>query len=309
MNERELLKDGKVYDQYVLIGDEPLLIDNAIKTIKDALDVNESFDTDVFSISETPIEDIMSKFYLTPFASAQRLIVVKNLEELDSRALANFTKSMNSTSSHNCVVMTFIVKKDRKKYNTVYRKVADLFKNAKCVDFHPDKTLIHKWIVSKIKRDNLNLSPSMIHYLEDEFNNDITGLKNEFEKIENYLNEAKTLNTDSIKDLAKGLCDFNKYQIVDAFLRGEKESIKFFEELRPYLRSYAEIVDALTRGLSYYTQRKKDAVINRSITNILDEIIKIDRRIKKSSYFASLMLELFFLKNTDLFRKGAIYAG
>lgn len=313
MNEREvreLLKKGEVYNQYILIGDEQLLIDNTVRTIKDASKVNESFDLDTFFISETPIEDIMSKFYLTPFASTQRFIIVKNLEELDYRALTNFAKFMNSTSSKNCLVMTYRVKKSEKKFDKVYKKIAGLFKNAKGVASCPNKALIHKWIISKVKRDNLNLSPSTIRYLEDEFSNDITGLKNEFEKIENYLYEAKTLDTDGIKDLAKGLCDFNKYQIVDAFLKGEGDSIKLLEELRPYLRSYAEIVDALTRGLVFYTQRNRDAFrfSKKSITSILDEIIKIDRRVKKSSYFANLMLELFFLKNANLFKKGAMYA-
>ncbi len=313
MNEREvreLLKKGEVYNQYILIGDEQLLIDNTVRTIKDASKVNESFDLDTFFISETPIEDIMSKFYLTPFASTRRFIIVKNLEELDYRALTNFAKFMNSTSSKNCLVMTYRVKKSEKKFDKVYKKIAGLFKNAKGVASCPNKALIHKWIISKVKRDNLNLSPSTIRYLKDEFSNDITGLKNEFEKIENYLYEAKTLDTDSIKDLAKGLCDFNKYQIVDAFLKGEGDSIKLLEELRPYLRSYAEIVDALTRGLVFYTQRNRDAFrfSKKSITSILDEIIKIDRRVKKSSYFANLMLELFFLKNANLFRKGAMYA-
>lgn len=313
MNEREvreLLKKGEVYNQYILIGDEQLLIDNTVKTIKDASKVNESFDLDTFFISETPIEDIMSKIYLTPFASTRRCIIVKNLEELDYRALTNFAKFMNSTSSKNCLVMTYRVKKSEKKFDKVYKKIAGLFKNAKGVASCPNKALIHKWIISKVKRDNLNLSPSTIRYLEDEFSNDITGLKNEFEKIENYLYEAKTLDTDSIKDLAKGLCDFNKYQIVDAFLKGDGDSIKLLEELRPYLRSYAEIVDALTRGLVFYTQRNRDAFrfSKKSITSILDEIIKIDRRVKKSSYFANLMLELFFLKNANLFRKGAMYA-
>lgn len=313
MNEREvreLLKKGEVYNQYILIGDEQLLIDNTVRTIKDASKVNESFDLDTFFISETPIEDIMSKFYLTPFASTRRFIIVKNLEELDYRALTNFAKFMNSASSKNCLVMTYRVKKSEKKFDKVYKKIAGLFKNAKGVASCPNKALIHKWIISKVKRDNLNLSPSTIRYLKDEFSNDITGLKNEFEKIENYLYEAKTLDTDSIKDLAKGLCDFNKYQIVDAFLKGEGDSIKLLEELRPYLRSYAEIVDALTRGLVFYTQRNRDAFrfSKKSITSILDEIIKIDRRVKKSSYFANLMLELFFLKNANLFRKGAMYA-
>ncbi len=304
---QKLLDNDKIHNQYLLIGDEPLLIDKAVESIKKALKVNESFDYDTFVVSETAIEDIMSKLYITPFASKRRIVVVKNLEELDSNMLASFAETINSTTSQNCLIMTYRSKKDNRKTDAVNKKIVDLFEKAHYITFHPDKKRIRKWIASKIRRDNLNLSPSIITYLEDEFNNDITGLKNEFEKIENYLREAKTLDTDGVKDLAQGLCDFNKYQMVDTFLNGGRDTIRRFEELSPYLRSYAEIVYALTTALIYHTKRKRNAFEQKTIANILDEISEIDRNIKRSSYFANLRLELFFLKNAPLFKKGAIY--
>ena len=312
MNDTELrnqLKQGKIENQYVLIGSEPLLIEKTLRDIKDVLKVNESFDLDTFIISEAQIEDIMSRFYLTPFGSKQRLVVVKNLEELDQRALTNFAKIINSTASQNCLVMTFVVKKDERRPENLHKKLAGLFTNIRCVVFQYDENTIHKWIKNKIRKRNLNLSSSMIQYLEDEFAHDITGLKNEFEKIENYLYEAKTLTTESMEDLAKGLCDFDNYRVVNTFLRGEKDSLTLFEELLPYMRSHAKMVDALARRLVYYSQRRGNvfANYNVAIKPILDEISKIDRKVKRSSQFANAMLELLFLKNAHLFRKGAIY--
>ncbi len=312
MNDKELrhlLKRGKISHRYLLIGDEPLLIENAVRDIRMTLRVDESFDYDTFIISETEIEDIMSKLYLTPFGSKQRLIVLKNLEELDFRTLANLAKTINSATSRNCLIMTYVVKKDARRPESLNKKLTELFENAQCVMFEYDKERIHQWIMKRIKRENLNLSPSMVKYLEDEFAHDVTGLKNEFAKIENYLNEAKTLSAESIRDLAKGLCDFDKYRIVDTFLEGRKDTIELFEELTPYIRSYAEIVGALTRGLIYYCQRKRNIFSKNSVAiqPILDEIITIDRKVKRSSHFVNLMLELFFLRNAHFFRKGAIY--
>lgn len=314
MNDKELrrlLKRGKISHRYLLLGDEPLLIENAVRDMRITLKVDESFDLDTFIASEAQIEDIMSKFYLTPFGSTQRLIVLKNLEELDSRTLANFAKIINSTTARNCLVMTYVVKKDERRPDSLNRKLTELFKNAQCVTFQYDRDKIREWITKRIERENLDLSPSMIEYLEDEFTHDVTGLKNEFAKIENYLHEAKTLSTESIKDLAKGLCDFDKYRIVDTFLEGRKNTLELYEELMPYIRSNAEIVDALTRGLINYCQRKRNifAKDSASIQPILDEIITIDRKVKRSSHLANLMLELFFLRNAHFFRKGAIYGG
>jgi len=304
---KESLKKGKVANQYLMIADEPLLIDNAIKLIKKALDINGPFDCDTFFASETPVEEIFQKLYLAPFSSAKRLIVVKNLEELNNKTLASFAEVINHATSQNCLVMTYVVDKDARRSARAQKKIEGLFTQTKPVFFKTDASLIHKWIASKIKRDNLKLTPSLVHYLEEEFNNDITGLKNEFDKIENYLHETGAMSTADIKDLAKGVCNFNKYHIANAFTKGRKDILELFEELRPYLRSYAEIVDALTRSFVFYVQRNKTA--KRSMVKLTDEVTQIDQQVKKSSNFVYLMLELFFLRNVNFFRKGAIYGG
>lgn len=312
MTDRELrnaLKKGEISNLYLLAGDEPLLIENAVKTIKDTLKVNESFDLETFSLSEAPIDNIISRLYIAPFTSERRLIIIKNLEEMHDNGLATFAETMSKVKTKNCIVMIYRIPKGKRRYNYKHKDIFGLFPNARCVTFTLDRQLIHKWILKKTKRDNLNLSTSMIHYLVDEFKNDITGLKNEFEKIENYLYEAKTLSPEGIKDLAKGMGDFSKYQLAEKFLEGKSDALERFEELKPYLSSYAEIVEALTRGLVRHLRAKKNNIecSNPCLKDILDEIIVIDRKIKRSSYFADLMLELFLLAKTNLFRKGVIY--
>ena len=299
------LEQGKIANQYLLIADEAIFIENAIESIKKVLDINEPFDYDTFSASETPVEEIIQKLYLNPFGSSKRLLVVKHLEELKNNALSNFAKVINQTKSQNCLVMTQAVNKDARRSTRGKKKIDALFPQAVPVFFSTDKSMIHKWISVKTKRDNIKLTPSLMRYLEEEFSNDITGLKNEFAKIENYLHEAGTLNTANIKDLAKGLCNFNQYQVANAFVNGRKDILELFEELRPYLKHPAEIVDALVRSFVSHVQRSKNP--KTSIVKLTNEITDIDKRVKRSSTFSYLMLELFFLRNENFFRKGAIY--
>jgi DNA polymerase III delta subunit len=313
VNDRQLyeqLKKHRFHNKYLLIGDEPLLIENAVKAIKNAINVNESFDLDTFSLSEAPADEIISKLYLVPFSSTQRLLIVKNLEDVDRNDLRSFAAAINRTKSKNCIILIYKVNKERKKFLNISKKISEFFPNAQPVIFTTDKNLIRKWILSKTKRDKIKLSSSMINYLVDEFSNDITGLKNEFEKIENYLYEAKELSHDSMRDLAKGLCDFDKYNLVDTILSGKTKSIEQFEELRPYLHSYAEIIDVLTRGLVYYIRGKREKSVSNSITrSILDDIVMMDRKIKKGSYLGQLVFELFLLRSSKIFEKGAVYGG
>ncbi|UCC12643.1 MAG: hypothetical protein JSW02_03690, partial [candidate division WOR-3 bacterium] len=236
------------------------------------------------------------------------LIVLKNLDELDANTLAEYAKTFNNAPSQNCLVMTYRLDKS-KKNKTVCRKLKTLFNKALCVNHQSDKQSVHKWIDRKIQRDHLNITPAMARYLEEEFENDITGLKNEFEKIENYLAEASALDPETIQALAQGLSDINKYYVVDSFLKGRNDTLMLFEDLKPFLRSYAEIVDALVRRLMSYAERRYRPISfgKTTLTNLFGDIVSIDRRVKMGTQFAHLMLELFFLKNAHLFRKGALH--
>jgi len=305
---REALKKGEIYDQYLLMGEEFLLIDNAVKAIKKTLKVDEAFDLEIFSISEASIEDIISRLYVAPFASARRLLIMKHLEELTEKDLATFAQTISNIKTNNCIIMIYQMPRGDKKPKYTYPDISRLFSHAQYVIFTVDQELIHKTIMKRIKRENLALSAPVIQYLEDEFRDDITGLKNEFEKIENYLVQAKTLRSEDIKDLAQGLGYLSKYQWGDEFWEGKTEILERFEKLKPYLHSYAEIVNALTGSLVHRLRTKKNAGNhnNSLINEILDEIVVIDRKIKISSYFDEFMLELFLITNAGSFRKGVL---
>jgi DNA polymerase III delta subunit len=299
---------GAVRTQYLLMGSEPLLIEKMVQKIKEALHVNEAFDYDTVFAPDTPIEEVISKYYSSPLSSSKRLIVLKNLDELDANTLSEYVDTFNNAPSQNCLVMTYRLDKSKKSKSTC-KKLASLFKRALCVNHQSDRQSVHKWIAAKIKRDHMNITPAMARYLEEEFENDITGLRNEFEKIENYLSEAQSLDAVTMQALAQGLSDVNKYYVVDTFLKGRDNTLELFEDLKPFLRSYAEVVDALTRRLMSYAERlyRPIGFSKTTLSTLFGEIVTIDRRVKMGTQFAHLMLELFFLKNAHLFRKGALH--
>jgi len=312
MTESELinsLRSGDIHNQYLLIGDEPILIDRAVNTIKETLGVEESFNVDRFSLPDVTIDDIISRLFLTPFNAMTRLLVVKNLESVANRGLEDFADAVHRTRSGNCLILTYQLKKDDRHQESVVKKLAAVFSGATCVFLKPGRDEIRKWIHTKIRRDGLNLDGTVVDYLEEEFSNDITGLKNEFEKIENYLHEAGSIGTESAKDLARGLCNFDRYHMANAFLNGRPEVLRIFEELQPYLATNAILVDALTRGIINRARGKVNSLqISRStLQEMLQELVAVDRKIKTSSIFTRLLMELFILHNAGTFRNGATY--
>lgn len=302
---RGKLRNGEIHNQYIIVGTELFFADHTIQEFKEKLKVDESFDLDTFYASESSIDEILQKLYLMPFSSSRRLVVVKNLEELDYVALEKFAKLINASTSHNCLIMTFTVAKDNTKHAKTAKKLPALFTKAQFIKYEKKTDKIRKYIAQRSARAHIKLSESMLQYLEDEFSNDITGLENELEKIENYCAEVQTMQLTNMQDLAKGLSDFSKYQVVNAFLDGRRETLQYFEELLPYLKHDAEMVYALTRGLLYRAQRNRKQ--SRVVSEILAQMSNVDTKVKGGSHFGTLMLELLFLKYAPVFRKGAFY--
>jgi DNA polymerase III delta subunit len=309
MNDRELrekLKAKEIYNQYLLIGDEPLLIDNAVAAIKDAVAVDQAFDLDVCSISDTPPEDIAGRLFTMPFSSSRRVIVVKNIEELDKSEVLRFSKMIGRSPASACLVMTYLREKQNagKRAKSAFDNAPGIFPEAQYVYLIPDKEQVRKWIANKMRRLKVELPEAMARFLEEEFSNDITALKCEFDKIENYLYEAKQLKSDAIRELARGLSDYDKYRMASIFMQGRTEALVQFEEIRPYVQSLAEIVDSLTRAVNHYSQSRCDGRIARSM---LDDIAMIDGKVKTGSSLTDVMLELFMVKNLALLKKGVTY--
>jgi DNA polymerase III delta subunit len=306
---RKSLAAGEIRNQYLLIGQEPILIERALNTIRDKIKVDESFDLDFFSLPDTGLDDIVAKLYLMPFGSGQRLIVVKGLGDIAEGELEDLAEAVSGSKSNNCLVLIYRFDKEVTGRKRKMAQLDKLFPNADHVLVGTEQGKVRKWIQSAISRDNLKLDSTMVTYLEKEFSNDVTGLKHELDKIKNYLHEAGDIDSDGMRDLAKGLCDLTKYQMVDAFMKGSPDALKIFEELLTTSPKYAVLVDALARQM-VNRARRKDGVTHTNRTALVDVVAQlavIDRKVKTSSIFERLSMELFILRNAGAFKNGVLY--
>lgn len=312
MTERQLnksLAEGEIYNQYLLIGDEPILIERALTSIKEKIKVEESFDLDSFTLPDAGLDDIMAKLFLMPFGSDRRLVVVKGLEDSPDGEMEYFAKTVSSSKSNNCLVLIYRFDKDATGKKRTLIQLDKRFPNAEHVVLGTEQGMVRKWIQSAIRRDNLKLDNAMVTYLEKEFSNDVTALKHEFAKIKNYLHEAGDIDPDGMRDLAKGLCDLTKYQMVDSFMMGSPDALQVFEELQTTSPKGVMLVDALARGI-VNRARRKDGVTHTNRTALVDVVARlamIDRKVKTSSIFERLSMELFILQNAGAFRNGVRY--
>ncbi|MEO0185471.1 MAG: DNA polymerase III subunit delta [candidate division WOR-3 bacterium] len=302
---KEQTRKKVLYNHYFLVSEESLLINNAINDIKQALNVDESFDFESCSVQEYEYPDLVNKILTAPFASSRRVVVLKNIEKESHNNLKEFALMLGRVPSSTCLVMVYQMDKKGRhgRGGDDYKKILELFPDAHCVILSPDETTIHKWIVKKMESLGIRGCSDIVNYLKEEFSDDITGLKNEIQKIENYLFQAKQLGLGEVKEISRGLSDYDVYHMANDFFQHRHKAIEQFVELKPYIRTPAIVIDAMGRLLRNHALRSDD----KSFRYLAAELLRIDSRLKTGSDFVDTMLEIFIIKNLGVLSKGVIY--
>ncbi|MEO0095322.1 MAG: DNA polymerase III subunit delta [candidate division WOR-3 bacterium] len=299
-------EDRKEYDHYLVLSDEPLLVGNLINDIKKRLKIDESFDFDSCSIQEYEYPQIINKIFTAPFVSPKRMMVLRNIEKKTIEELKEFATMLGRVPDSCCLVMVYL---NDKKYTSKqlaenFKKICKIFPQAHVVELLPDSNTIYRWIMKKMENLGLKDRHEIANYLVEEFSDDISGLKNELQKIENYLYQARQLGLYELKDISHGLTDYDIYSVANNFFQRRRESIVQLISLQSYLRKPVVLVDALGKVLCNYQKKFK---IEKVIRQISDDLFYIDKRAKSGSDFVELLMEVFFIKNLGYTCKGVIY--
>ncbi len=301
---RHEMKNGRISSRYLLIGDEPLLIERTVATIKESLGVHDEFDVESYSASEIELDEVVPRFYTSSMLSSRRLFLIKNLEDLEESGLRDLQVAIGRGSLPNCLVLTYRLDKKDVDNRRKIDRITEIFPDTTFVTYQPEKHQVRDWIASRNRRSKLNLTPEMTEYLEEEFDNDVTGLKNEMEKIENFLFEQKSLTTAGIRDLAIGLGEFETMRFATAFINEDRSALQKFEDCRSYVDKYEKVVSDLGWRLVKNAPRFRD---RKMVQAVLDRLLAMDRKVKTSSQFVDVHVELLLERKWDLFGKGVGY--
>jgi DNA polymerase-3 subunit delta len=295
-----------VHNHYLLLSDELLLVNNKIDELKKILKIDESFDLEVCSIQDYEYSEIINKILTPPFISQKRMLILKNLEKKNLKDLEEFAHILPRIPKFCCLITVYMIDKKRsaRQKSESFNKLRELFPNARSVILMPDKTTVQRWIVKKLESLGLEDRHDIVDYLVEEFSDDVTGLKNEIQKIENYLYQTKQLGFSEAKDILGVLPEYDVYKVAKNFFQRHKETLRQLVSLLTYLRTPVILVDALGQTLSSYARNANDEKIIRYLTG---ELLRIDSRLKTGSDFGDILLEILFIKNLLGVNKGAIY--
>ncbi len=294
-----------IHNHYILASEEPCLIERAINDIKKLIGVDESFDADSFSIQDYEYPEIINRIYSPPFVSSRRLIILKDIQDESIARLKEFARMLGNVPSTVCLIMVYEIdkRKIQSRVKENYEKLIELFPRAHARLLVSDPVLTQREIVERLKRLGLGEQPDIVEYLREEFKNDITGMENEFQKIENYVFQAKQLGIADVKDISRGLTDYDAYTVARSFMQRRVDTIELFVALKPYIKTPLVVIDAIARMLRNSAMKFFD----RSFSRLASELLQIDSKLKSGSDFADILVEIFFVKNLSVTGKGVAY--
>lgn len=321
------LESKKFKPVYFLYGDEPYLLNQCVARFKYAV-LDEStmdFNYSLFYAGEADITQIKDTVETLPVFTAQRLVILKGIQDLKDSALQELepllTNPVDST-----VFVLFADKVDKRK-----KVIKNLLDNAVSVEFKkPYENQVPQWISHICREQNLKIGHDAIHRLHRLVGNNLTELENQIFKIQDYIGGRTQIELDDVNTVVsvsreESVFDFTKAigqkdrvkaleQLVSLMDQGQNE-ISIVSLLARHMRVLLTVRSGMDQGLggaklaslanvpSYYIESYCDQARIwpiRKIEEAITVLHETDKALKSSPLSSHIWLENLVLKSCSL---------
>lgn len=290
---------------YFLTGDEKYFIDELIDNfIESVLNEDEKvFNQVIFYGKDTDIDQIISESKQFPIGAKNRLIVVKEGQNLKN--IEQLEHYMNNPQTSSILVISYINKTidKRKKFGKKLYEKGFVFESKKLYD-----NQIPNWIKSYLDKKNITIDTKATILLSEYLGNNLSKIKNEIEKLL-IITKENHITPNSIEKHIGINNDYNLFELQNAL--GERNYKKISLIISHFISNEKKYnVVAIVSSLFYFFQK---ILLIKSLKNKenISTILKIHPFFLKQYQKAALnysnkqLFHIFeLLKNYDLKSKG-----
>lgn len=204
---------------YVLAGDEPFLIEEAVKLIKGkAVDEGTiDFNFDSFYASETKASQVRDAVTTIPMMSPRRLVIYRGVDDLKDADWEILFDILESPVDSTTFVMTCESLDKRKKS---YKRLSE---NAIWVDLkRPYDNQIPDWIDYLAYRKQVEISKEAAQTLKQFVGVNLTELSNELDKLRNFIGERKNIEVDDVLSIVSRARVDRIFDLTDAIGKNDR---------------------------------------------------------------------------------------
>ncbi len=233
MNYSEFLKTARqkaIKPVYLLVGNEPFLVDRVLETMEELLVPPEQreFNVSVFHGDSAQIRDICLEARTQPFLGECRLVIVRNAAHFarlkDISLLIDYAQHPAETA---CLVLEALGLK----------KEAKLFKElSRCVETIELASLKARdaatWVRNSMKNHGKLIPPALAQEIVDVTGTDLAALNNQVEALASYLGTRDEVTPEDLNYLAMTTFNETIFDLTDAVGDGRPaDAVRLIREM------------------------------------------------------------------------------
>ena len=226
------LSEDKFSKIYLLMGEETFFIKKICQFFENNFieDHNKSFNQEIFYGRDISIENIISSCKNFPMMSDNKLVIIKEAQELDifkrnndkkNELLINYLSNVNlSTTLIFCLNNKTLDKRGKlfKSFNESYCVLDSSSKDNKIYD-----NQLPKWIESEANKKKYSISDDALLILTENIGNNLEKIDNALNKIYSNI-ESKNISKDDILNLVGINREYNFFEFQDSLI--DRNSLK-----------------------------------------------------------------------------------
>jgi DNA polymerase-3 subunit delta len=198
---------------YYLVGDEPYLMDLAMRELTDRLvpaDMRD-FNLNIFYAKECRGDEIAETAQTLPFLAEQRLIIVKRSEQLTSDALELLTGYLQNPSPSTCLVFAGDKLDQRRKFAQEIKKQGEVVEYKRLYD-----NQLPPFVREELASRNKKIAPEAVDLLVNLIGANLQELVSQIDKLVTYVGERPQVTLDDVRQIASDSRVASVFEISDA---------------------------------------------------------------------------------------------
>lgn len=254
---------------YLLVGEEDLLVEQALAALLDALipSGERDLNLDILRADESPIADVITRVDTLPFFGARRVVVVRDADRWNAGDQERLAAYLDLGPPPSVLILTATALDRRRKLFTAVKKAGEVreFSRLRTYQLGP-------WLVSRAKLEGRTLDRHAADALVAMVGSGLRQLSLELDKVIAFAGGRTRITRDDVEAAASRLAETTIFTLVDAV--GERRTDRALrylvdilaEEAPPYvLFMIARQFRLLLRARTLQGQRRDPAALQRAL--------------------------------------------
>ena len=250
----EDLKSGQFKQVYLLCGEEGYLKKQyKNRFVKAMLPEGDTMNYSYYEGKNTPVKEAIDLAETLPFFAERRLIVFENTGFFKTAAGADLADCIKDMPETTCFIF---VEEEIDKRNKLYKAVKAKGYIAELST--QDAGTLKRWVAGLVRKEQKQISESVIVYFLDKVGTDMENIQGELEKVFCYALERDTITKEDIDAVCVTQITNHIFEMVDAVAAGnQQKALDLYYELLALKEPPMRILYLITRQFNLLMQVKE----------------------------------------------------